>query len=611
MARRARGTVRGRGAQVTPRRAGAMGPELRAARERDAVHDPTSRWEIRFCEALFVVALVAGAVLVGAGALLPPVGAVLVLAVLVALSVNLGALFPSEFTATADVAMLFAAVVGFATDAPLLGAFAIGMLMGPLDVVHWRQRLFYRMAYNSGAQGLCGLLAAVTYLALAGTSTAVPIVLASAMGAALVWTVADACLITLVLVRRGGTTVAAAARHVLLLDALAVPLAAAGAGAGLLARDVGWWAAVLALAPLPFVPDVVLVRTRRLPLARIGRLLALPLLVAALVAVGLLMTSVSPGLLVIAAVGSVLVGSDVVPRAIALVAPAVVGVALAGAIVDGRAGLGVCVLAMTGVVLSAAVVAGGSWVVATRAWAVGTISTLVGGAVVVGTVWSDAPSLTVLWGAALGATAFVAVDLAFAPARRADVLRAAWSLPVVVAVVADAVAWRATGSDVAGLAFLTLVATTVRVVGRQSAPAWTSRASNRARTPAGGARVALTACALVACGLAGACLWVSDPAVPAALTVSATSIDVALAAGALRQWHFAPRRRLVDALVVALALGGVLGAVAPLAFAGRAGVVVAVVLVVLGMTAAAWPLAARADRAARRQRRPESRSTRQ
>jgi hypothetical protein len=592
---------------VTHRRAGAARPELRAARENDAVHDPTSRWEIRFCWALFVVALAVGAVLVVTGAPAPPVGPVLVLAVLVALSVNLGALFPSEFTATADVAMLFAAVVGFAVDAPLLGAFAIGMLMGPLDVVHWRQRLVYRMAYNSGAQGLCGLLATATYVALAGTSTAVPIVLATAMSAALVWTVADTCLIALVLVRRGGTTVAAAARHVLLLDALTVPLAVAGALAGLLAREVGWWAAVLVLAPLPFVPDAVLVRARRLPLARMGRLLALPLLATSLVATGLLTTDVSPGLLAIVVVGSVLVGTDVVPRAIALVAPAVVGVVLAGAIVDGRGGLGACVLAVTGVVLSAALVASGSWVVAARAWVAGTIATVVGGAVVVGTVWHDAPPPAVLWGAALGAAAFVAVDLSLAPARRADVLRAAWSLPVVVAVVADAVAWRATGSDVAGIVFLALVAATVGVVGRQNAPAWTSRASNRARTPAGGGRMTLTACGLVACGLAGACVWVSDPAVPAALTVSATSIDVALAASALRQWHFAGRRHLVDALIVAVALVVVLGAVAPLAFAGRAWAVVVVVLVVAGMTAMAWPLVARADRAARRQRTPESR----
>jgi hypothetical protein len=606
MARRARGAVRDRGAQVTPRR-GAVGPELRAAGESDAVHDPTSRWEIRFCEALFVVALVVGVVLVLAGAPAPSIGPVFVLAVLVALSVNLGALFPSEFTATADVAMLFAAVVGFAADAPLLGAFAIGMLMGPLDVVHWRQHLVYRMAYNSGAQGLCGLLAAATYVALAGTSTAVPIVLGTAMGAALVWTVADTCLITLVLVRRGGTTVAAAARHVLLLDALAVPLAVAGAVAGLLAREVGWWAAVLVLAPLPFVPDVVLVRARRLPLARIGRLLAFPLLAASLIATGLLTTDVSLGLLVIAVVGSVLVGTDVVPRAVALVAPAVVGVVLAGAIVEGRGGLGACVLAMTGVVLSAALVAGGSWVVATRAWVAGTIASVVGGAVVVGTVGHDASSPTVLRAAALGAAVFVAVDLTLAPARRADVLRAAWSLPVVVAVVADAVAWRATGSDVAGVAFLALVAATVGVVGRQNAPAWTSRASHRARTPAGGGRMTLTACALVACGLAGGCVLMSDRAVPAALTVSATSIDVALAAGALRQWHFARRRRLVDALVVAVALVVVLGAVAPLAFAGYAWVVVVVVIVVTAMTAMAWPLAAHTDRAARRQRVPESR----
>ena len=131
----------------------------------DVVHDPTSRWERRFCVGVFVAAAVVGVALVAAGEPLPSLVPVLLLAVLVALSVNLGALFPSEFSATADVALLFAAVVGFAIDAPLLGPFVVGLLMGPLDWVHWKQRLFYRMAYNSGSQSLCILLAALAVLA--------------------------------------------------------------------------------------------------------------------------------------------------------------------------------------------------------------------------------------------------------------------------------------------------------------------------------------------------------------------------------------------------------------------------------------------------------------
>src|SRR5438876_8049703 len=102
----------------------------------DAVHDPTSRWERRFCTAVFIVAVAVGAALVARGEPLPGIVPVVLLAVLVALSVNLGALFPSEFSATADVAILFAAVVGFAVDAPLLGPFVVGLLMGPFDWVH-------------------------------------------------------------------------------------------------------------------------------------------------------------------------------------------------------------------------------------------------------------------------------------------------------------------------------------------------------------------------------------------------------------------------------------------------------------------------------------------
>jgi hypothetical protein len=570
--------------------------------------DPTSRWEIGFCDALLAVALVVGGVLVVAGAPTPPVAPVLLLAVLVALSVNLGALFPSEFSATADVAILFAAVVGFAADAPLLGAFAVGLLMGPLDAVHWRQRLFYRMAYNSGAQALCILLAAVLYQAIAGSSRAVPVVLLSATAGALVWTLADTALVTLVLVRRGGTRTVAAARHVLVLDGLAVPLAVVGAVAGLLARDVGWWAAAALLAPMPFVPDLVLVRTRRWRPDRLARRLALPLLAAGLGGVGLLVGDTGAATLAVVAVGSVVAGADVVPRAVALVAPGVVAVVLAGAVVEGRAGIPGCVLALTGVVAAAAWCSGGSWRAIARAWAAGSSATVAGAVVVVwATGGHHSGSVVVLLGAALGALVFVAVDLALAPARVPDVARALWSLPAVLAVVADAVAWRA-GGAVAGAGFLAAVGATVALAGLWAAPPWTSRALARARGVARGGRWALLACAGVAGALALAATLAGGPPVLASLTVSATSTAIALAAGILRQWHFARRRRGVDAVLVAGALVVVLGGVAPLAFAGSPWAVAAVVAVVAPLTAVAWPPASRADACGRGQRIPDSRS---
>ena len=103
---------------------------------------------------LAAAAIGIGVSLVGRGDPLPPAAPTLALVVVLAIAVNRGAFFPTELMATAEAAVLFAAIVGFRRDATLLGPLIVALAVGPLDAVHWRQRAVVRMAYNSGSQGL-------------------------------------------------------------------------------------------------------------------------------------------------------------------------------------------------------------------------------------------------------------------------------------------------------------------------------------------------------------------------------------------------------------------------------------------------------------------------
>ena len=90
-----------------------------------------------YAVALCVAALAAGVVLLASGAVRPAPGPVLLLAVAAALCVNRVVLFPTEHASTAEAAVLLAAVVGFRHDAVYLGPLLVGVLVGPLDTVHW------------------------------------------------------------------------------------------------------------------------------------------------------------------------------------------------------------------------------------------------------------------------------------------------------------------------------------------------------------------------------------------------------------------------------------------------------------------------------------------
>ena len=167
----------------------------------------------------------------------------------------------------------------------LVGPAARRLLAGPLDAAHWSEWAFVRMAYNSGKPPSSPWPRSSPSRSLRACSerrrphcsvprlvAVVPYVLAeSALGVVL-----EALL---------GERPTAALRHHLPLNAIVVPWALLGAGAGLAAIDVGWWSAGLLLLR-PLLPELLLVRVRRrvrLALVRVvGGLLALGVVLVAL-----------------------------------------------------------------------------------------------------------------------------------------------------------------------------------------------------------------------------------------------------------------------------------------------------------------------------------------
>jgi hypothetical protein len=564
------------------------------------VRDPTSRWERRFCVAVFVVAVAVGCALLLAGEPLPPLVPVLLLAVLVALSVNLGALFPSEFSATADVALLFAAVVGFAIDAPLLGPFAVGLMMGPFDWVHWKQRLFYRMAYNSGSQSLCILLAALLFRVASPGTEHVIAVLAVTAAAAVLWMVGDIALVTLVLVRRGGTSVLAAARHVLMLDGLAVPFALVGAAAGMLAIDTGWWMALVVLAPMPFVPDLVLVRARRMPIRRAVAAVRVPLLAAVLAGAGVVAGDADPVVIVALVVMGVGIGVESRPTAGVLVAPVVATVVLTVAVVVGRddAALVAVLVALGGV--GAALFTGRRVTGATGTIALALGATAAVACVAVYLALDHTPGERAVVAAALAGVAFqVLVVAAGSRPCRPALARGAWSLPLVAVSAALAVAWGALGARAGSLLFAVALGGALTAVVWWGAPPWTSRMLARVIAGARGRRCALAASAIAACATAVVAVAATGTGeTRTALVMLALAVAesvVAMAAVAVRQWRFVPRRRAFDGAVLVVIGCSLLFGYPVLGLDGRVWSAVVLIVLLVPAVIVAWPLGALAE----------------
>ena len=123
--------------------------------------DPSrARW---FAIGLFATGVAIGAALVVAGSPLPRPVPVLVLAVFVVVAANRFVFFPTEIAVTAEAAVLVAAIVAFRHDSALVGPWCVAFLTGPLDLLHWRQRSFVRMAYNAGNRMIATVAGAATF----------------------------------------------------------------------------------------------------------------------------------------------------------------------------------------------------------------------------------------------------------------------------------------------------------------------------------------------------------------------------------------------------------------------------------------------------------------
>ena len=169
--------------------------------------------------------------------------------------------------------------------------------------------------------------------------------------------------------------------------------------------------------------------------------------------------------------------------------------------------------------------------------------------------------------------------------------RLVWSAPLVGGAVALAYVGDAAGASgvawfAAGLAALS-VCTSL-----WGAPPWTSGgvASWAATRAAGWPRVALVAGCVVALGAAtAACVTSAGRTVLVPLAAAAASAILAMGAVAARQWRFVPARRLVDAVLVVTAAGGVVIGYPPAAFDGEAWSVAVVAAAVVVGVVTAWP----------------------
>jgi hypothetical protein len=539
--------------------------------------------------ALFGVASGVAGLLAIAGATLPSVWPVLLLGALIALSLNRLAFFPSEWSATAEVAVLAAAVVAFSGDgdAALLGPAVVACLCGPLDIVHWRTRSFWRMAYNSGNRALAALLAASVFAGVSANAATPVEFVAAALVASVVFALVDLFAFVGFEQLRGERSLLAVVREDLLLDRLTVPLGLWGAAAGSVATSAGWWVGALVLLPALFVPELVLVRARRL-LRREQFVLfvgtALPTIVvsAAVVGAAAALTPL-PSFGILVGLVTVAVGAGVELRVARRrpVAPVLAAVVAAAVVVGGHGAIG-------GAVVVAVVATAVSWLLArANGWFAPIVAR--GGAVAAAVVF-DARSTRV------GALAAALVFELVAVSRPSRIV---WTAPVVGVAIGLAYTWRELG-PAGGLAFGAGILAAGVVMAAWGALPWESRVLRHwsIRHGAGTHRVALMATVLVAAGLSLAAATVADERAlfTSGATAAATTV-AALAMIGVRQWRFAPRRRARDAAVVLSATFAMLLAYPPFALEGREWAPAILGVALAACSIVAWPIAARAEAA--------------
>jgi hypothetical protein len=538
--------------------------------------------------ALVGAALAIGIVLVVGGAPVPDPVTVVALAALLALAVNRGAFFPTELAVTTEAAVLLAAVVVFRDSSPSLGPLVVALLAGPLDVVHWRQHAFLRMAYNAGNRALTTITAAAVFAAIApgpptsGDLTEVRWLLAASVAAAAFASVEGAVGVLLFRLRSRAAW-RAAARVELPLDALTVPAGLVGALAGWLVLDVGWWAGVLVLVPVGFLPEMFAVPSALAIGRRVGRaaVTALPALLAIF---SLAVVLPAPPLVPLVCVASLALAAGLDLRLDRPVPPTIAAL-VAGALLVGGDGFAI-VAAVAAVVATAA-----AWVGADRAswWA-----PILAGALALG-----AAALFGLWPTRIGASAIACAFVVAVGARPSVIV---WTLPLVGLFSALSVGWGA--GDAAG-ALVLVVGTTVSMgaIADSGSPLWSSRAlgPRASRWPhrprvvvAGATALALTAALAATAGAGDARVVLSAVAAGAGAMLGAVAVTLT------RQWRFRPRRRARDlaALLVAIATMTLVYPDRALSGDGWSVVVLAGGLAIAVIIA--WPLAALATVAATR-----------
>ena len=482
--------------------------------------------------------------LVVAGAARPPFGPILLLAIAAALCVNRFVLFPTEHAATAEAAVLLAAVVGLHADAPYVGPLAVALLVGPLDALHWEQRSFARMAYNAGNRGLATLAAAGTFAGardLLGASTPAWVITLAVAAAA--FALVD-LLLSFVLLRLNGSSRSDALSHLVDVDALTFPLAYVGGAAGILAIQTGWWAAVLVLLAAAFVPELVVARASAQTTAVHD--LALLLVVVAIVTTVVLVTP-DPSVAMLAALAavSVLAGVEFAVDAHGLVPPMVATVVVAGAVVGG----GELRLAA---VLAAVVATTTSWWCGSEPLRVRflvAVTFATGAAALASQValeWPQSSGSAVV-GACVTGAVFAVVTAMVDPIRTRVVAALGWSLPVVAAAAAWSAVWSQLGI---GGVFVFAPAMAAALVGVVwwGAPWWRSRLARRVPAVSGALPRLMLAVALLAVAAALAARATSDPHALSTWTWASAGIAevvVAMTASGVRQWRLAPMPRAV------------------------------------------------------------------
>jgi len=353
------------------------------------------------------------------------------------------------------------------------------------------------------------------------------------------------------------------------------------------------------------VPDLVLVRARRLPIRRVVVALRLPLLAGALVAVGIVTGDVDMMVLVAFLAMSVAIGVESRPSTGVLVAPIVATVVLSVAVVvGGDDATIVAVLVALGSVGAARLTPrrprGATGTVALVLAAVAAVA-----CVSVYRALDHAPSERAVVAAVLAGVAFqlVVVTVGSRP-RGPELARVGWSLPLVAVASALAVAWAAAGARPGALLFAVALGGALAAVVWWGAPPWTSRALVDAVDRVRGRRVALAATAIMAVAAAMAVTVATGAGatrtVVVMLVLAGAEAVVAMAAVAVRQWRFAPRRRALDVTVLSVAGCGLLVGYPMLALDASAWSVVMLAALLAPTLIVAWPLGGLAARRAPR-----------